>query len=76
MLIKICCIKTEEELATVIDEGVECVGLVSAMPSGIGIISDEQIKKLSAFAPKFVNTFLLTSRTNPTDIIDQWRWYR
>jgi phosphoribosylanthranilate isomerase len=43
------------------------------MPSGPGVISDEQIAKIAATVPPCVGTFLLTSRQKVTDIIEQQR---
>ncbi len=40
------------------------------MPSGPGSISDDAIAKIAATVPPPIATFLLTSRTNPEDIIE------
>ncbi|MFH1161982.1 MAG: phosphoribosylanthranilate isomerase [Candidatus Jorgensenbacteria bacterium] len=69
--IKICCIKSREELATVVKYGVDCVGFVSKMPSGPGIISDREIRDIAKYAPEHVDTFLLTSHLDPKKIIEQ-----
>jgi phosphoribosylanthranilate isomerase len=53
--------------------GASALGLVSHMPSGPGVISDEQIAKIAATVPPSVGTFLLTSRQKVTDIIEQQR---
>jgi len=72
MKVKICCIKSKIELRKVIDEGVRDLGFVSQMPSGPGIIDDQTIKELALYAPKDVNTFLLTSRKTSKAVIQQW----
>jgi len=50
------------------------VGFVSAMPSGPSIISEERIKKLTTYAPKDVDTFLLTSHKDTIKIAEQWKY--
>jgi len=44
--VKICCISSIEEARLAIDSGANALGLVSAMPSGPGVISDELIAKI------------------------------
>jgi phosphoribosylanthranilate isomerase len=58
--IKICCIRTVEEAWTAIQAGAAALGLVSAMPSGPGVIPEEQIAAIAAAVPPPVATFLLT----------------
>ena len=41
--VKICCISSHEEAALAIKYGAAAIGLVGPMPSGPGIISNEQI---------------------------------
>ncbi|NIP81241.1 MAG: phosphoribosylanthranilate isomerase, partial [Gemmatimonadetes bacterium] len=48
---KICCIQNEDELATALLCGASAVGLVSAMPSGPGPISDDEIARLLQRVP-------------------------
>lgn len=67
--IKICCIADELEAAAVISYGASAIGLVGAMPSGPGTISDEQIRKIAALVPPPIATFLLTSRQTPVEIV-------
>ncbi len=67
--IKICCIKSVAEARTAVSHGADALGLVSAMPSGIGIIPDERlIPEIAAATPPPVASFLLTS-LNDTDAI-------
>ena len=70
---KVCCIRDEEELATAVGAGASAVGLVSAMPSGPGPIPDEAIARLLPAVPVGVSAFLLTSRTDPDELVAQWR---
>jgi len=76
MKIKICCIKSKDELRKTIDEGVRYLGFVSLMPSGPGIIDDQTIRELALYTPKDVNTFLLTSRRTAKEVILQWCYCR
>ncbi len=46
--VKICCISSIEEAKMAIIYGVSALGLVSAMPSRLGIISEELIAEISA----------------------------
>lgn len=69
--VKICCISSIEEARTAIDFGASALGLVSEMPSGPGPISEEKIAEIAAWVPPPIATFLLTSRTNVSDIIQQ-----
>ncbi len=49
------------------------MGLVSAMPSGPGVISEEQIAQIARTVPPPIATFLLTSERSPEAIIAQQR---
>ena len=53
--------------------GTWAVGLVSAMPSGPGVISEKTIAEIAASVPSGVATFLLTSSRDAGEIIDQQR---
>ena len=59
-----------------IDCGASALGLVSRMPSGPGVISDERIAEIAATVPPAIGTFLLTSRQRVSDIIEQQRFCR
>jgi phosphoribosylanthranilate isomerase len=74
--IKICCIASVDEAALAVDCGASALGLVSSMPSGPGVISDERITEIAATVPPAVGTFLLTSRQSVTDIVKQQRLCR
>ncbi len=71
--VKICCISSYEEATLAIEYGAAALGLVSAMPSGPGVISEERIAEITARVPPGVATFLLTSRQDSAGIIEQQR---
>lgn len=71
--VKICCISSVAEAALAIRHGAAAVGLVSAMPSGPGVIAEETIAEIAATAPPGVATFLLTSRRDADSIMAQQR---
>lgn len=71
--VKICCIKSIEEAAMAIEEGASAIGLVGRMPSGPGPIPDELIRKIAAFVPPPISTFLLTCETTAMGIIAHHR---
>lgn len=59
--IKICCIADLDEARLAARAGATAIGLVSAMPSGPGVIPEERIAVIAAHAPHGVETVLLTS---------------
>jgi len=67
--VKICCISSETEARQAIAFGAAALGLVGAMPSGPGVISDAEIRQIAGVVPPPVATFLLTSETDARDII-------
>jgi len=71
--VKICCIRDVAEAALAIRHGAAALGLVSAMPSGPGVIAEETIAEIAASVPPGVATFLLTSRRDADSIIAQQR---
>jgi phosphoribosylanthranilate isomerase len=71
--IKICCISTVEEARLAIAVGASALGLVSAMPSGPGVIAEDQIAAIAATVPPAIGTFLLTSAQDAPTIIAQQR---
>jgi phosphoribosylanthranilate isomerase len=74
--IKICCIASVDEARLAIRYGASAVGLVSAMPSGPGVIPEPLIAEIAATIPPGVASFLLTSHQSSADIIDQQRRLR
>ncbi len=69
--IKICCISSIEEAEMAIENGVDAIGLVSSMPSGPGVISEDLISEISSHAKGRIKTFLLTSKRTSKEIIEQ-----
>ena len=53
--------------------GADALGLVSAMPSGPGVIAEETIAEVAATVPPPIATFLLTSRQDVAGIVEQQR---
>ena len=74
--VKICCIQSEAEAWRAIRQGASALGLVSAMPSGPGVIADEAIAAIARVVPPGVASFLLTSRQEPATIAEQHRRLR
>ncbi len=56
-----------------IDAGAAALGLVSHMPSGPGVISDEAVAEIAAAVPPGVDSFLLTSSRDVEAIAAQQR---
>ena len=71
--LKICCIQSAEEACLAIAYGADAIGLVAAMPSGPGPISDEMIAEIAPTVPPPVATFLLTQETRADAIIHHVR---
>ena len=71
--VKVCCIASVEEAALAVECGASALGLVSHMPSGPGVISDELIAEIAATVPPAIGTFLLTSRQSAREIVAQQR---
>jgi len=74
--VKICCISSVEEATLAVECGAAALGLVSHMPSGPGVIGDQQIAQIAAAVPPPIGTFLLTSRQSVSEIIAQHRFCR
>lgn len=71
--LKVCCIADIEEAELAINRGANAVGLVSEMPSGPGVISDNCIEEIAAKIPNGISTFLLTCSRDVQAIADQQR---
>jgi phosphoribosylanthranilate isomerase len=71
--VKVCCIASAEEARAAVECGASAVGLVSAMPSGPGVIDEELIAEIAARVPPSVATFLLTCRQDAGSIVEQQR---
>ncbi|MGA3195378.1 MAG: phosphoribosylanthranilate isomerase [Terriglobales bacterium] len=74
--VKICCIANIAEAALAVEAGASALGLVSKMPSGPGVISDDEIARIAATVPPSIGTFLLTSRQSVDEIVAQQRFCR
>jgi len=71
--VKVCCIRDAQEAALAVGLGAAALGLVSAMPSGPGVITDAQVRAIAATVPPGVASFLLTSRGDAALIVAQLR---
>jgi phosphoribosylanthranilate isomerase len=71
--VKICCIASLDEARLAIDAGAAALGLVSAMPSGPGVIDEAMIAAIAAAVPREVDTFLLSAHTDAQAIALQHR---
>jgi phosphoribosylanthranilate isomerase len=71
--VKICCIASVEEARLAIGAGASALGLVSAMPSGPGVIEEDLIERIVRTIPPAVASFLLTSHCEAEPIIIQQR---
>jgi phosphoribosylanthranilate isomerase len=69
--VKICCIKSKEEAQLALRFGASALGFVSAMPSGPGPISEDEIAAIIPFIPLEIPTFLLTCAREAATIIRQ-----
>jgi len=73
-IVKICCIASVEEALLALGAGARALGLVSAMPSGPGVIDDEAIAAIATAVRRHApgaDTFLLTARTHAEAIAEQ-----
>ncbi len=73
MRVKICCISSIEEAELAVAYGADALGLVSQMPSGMGVIPDARIRRIAETIPPGVSSFLLTSRRDSQSIVAQQR---
>jgi len=69
--VKICCIQNQTEAELALKYEADAIGLVSHMPSGPGVITEEQIARIASNAPPTVGTFLLTCNQDAFEIIAQ-----
>ncbi|MGH9800948.1 MAG: phosphoribosylanthranilate isomerase, partial [Blastocatellia bacterium] len=74
--VKVCCISSVAEAELAIRYGASALGLVSAMPSGPGVIEEDLIAEIAARVPPPIATFLLTSKQDVHSIIEQQRRLR
>ncbi len=71
--VKVCCMKSIEEVWMAIDAGASAVGLVSPMPSGPGPISNEKAAEIAAEVPPGIDAFLLTPLQEVEALVEQNR---
>lgn len=71
--VKICCISSIDEAKMAVEYGASALGLVGRMPSGPGVIGDDLIEQIAKTVPPPISTFLLTSETQPQDIIAHYK---
>lgn len=69
--VKVCCIGSIEEARIAVQAGADAVGLVSSMPSGPGVISEDSIRAIAGTVPPPIATFLLTCHQRVDDIVAQ-----
>lgn len=69
--VKICCIQSIEEADIALKYGACAIGLVSEMPSGPGVISEEKIQEIAKWAPSKLKTVLLTAHQEADKLIEQ-----
>lgn len=74
--VKICCIASPAEARLAVEAGASALGLVSAMPSGPGVIDEDTIARIVREVPPGVASFLLTSRQDVAGIVLQQRHTR
>lgn len=74
--VKVCCIASLAKAELAAELGADALGLVSAMPSGPGVIAEDVIAQVAARVPPPVATFLLTSLVEPGAIVEQQRRLR
>lgn len=73
--VKVFCIQSIEEAQLAIEYGAFAIGLVSKMPSGPGVISDEKIKKIANWAKGKIKSVLLTALQDADELIEQYRFF-
>lgn len=70
-VVKICCIASVDEARLAVAHGAAVLGLVSAMPSGPGVVDEATIAAVAAATPPPTETFLLTALTTAEAIAAQ-----
>ena len=69
--VKVCCISTTQEAAMAQAAGADLLGFVGAMPSGPGIITDQEAQSMIQTLPPGIASVTLTSAMTADAIIDQ-----
>ena len=68
---KVCCIQDEAEAQLAVAAGASLLGLVSAMPSGPGVLPEERIAAIARVVPPGVESVLLSARTDAEGLVAQ-----
>ena len=71
--LKVCCIASPAEASLAISAGAAALGLVGAMPTGPGIISNKTAREIALSTPPPVASWLLTSEPDGPQILDHAR---
>ncbi|MBX3133559.1 MAG: phosphoribosylanthranilate isomerase [Gemmatimonadaceae bacterium] len=71
--VKICCIADEVEAELALAHGADAIGLVTKMPSGPGVITDHEMRRIARWAFGKAWIFVLTSQRSPLRICEQAR---
>src|SRR5918992_4753984 len=74
--VKVCCMKSIDEVWMAIEAGASAIGLVSPMPSGPGPISNEKAAEIAAEVPPGIDAFLLTPLQTVDELVEQNRLVR
>ena len=69
MRIKICCIQSVAEAQLAVGAGASLLGLVAAMPSGPGPISDDRVAEVARWVPPGVSSVLLSSEISAEGLV-------
>ncbi|MEZ4475475.1 MAG: phosphoribosylanthranilate isomerase [bacterium] len=71
--VKVCCIASVAEAQLAVAAGVDALGLVGPMPSGPGMIAGDMLRRIAAWTPPPVSSFLLTTAVEAPAIIEHVR---
>ena len=71
--LKVCCIQSVKEAEIAVQNSADILGLVGQMPSGPGVVDDLLIAEIVQSTPEHISTFLLTSESSVSGIIQHWR---
>src|SRR3954451_6811051 len=71
--VKVCCMKSIEEVWMAIEAGASPIGPLSPMPSGPGPISNEKAAEIATQVPPGIDAFLLTPLQTVEELVEQNR---
>jgi phosphoribosylanthranilate isomerase len=69
--VKVCCISSKQEATLALQAGADALGLVTHMPSGPGIVTDDKAAAIAEWIGTRAATVLLTSRQTAAGIAEQ-----